>query len=232
MPIFTWPSINPCCPRCAAHLQSYLSVCETCFIIARRSQQESCLPGMHVEEIDIQNVVWFTLDPGNNWTHARGWMCVCDWQRWKQDGGGLAGSSHSEDRGPQGPSCCFLCHRLPLAHAPRMVVFHAQANPLRQVLLSCLLPFRELKFGPAEDTRNKYPSWEWSQGLLRWTHHLFIFKILITFFPWNIFWSYSSPSPNSSRVLLTSPPKATSSSFSPSHSLGKKQVRESNNNKN
>lgn len=149
---------------------------------------------MHVEEIDIQNVVWLTLDPGNNWTHARGWMCVCDWQRWKQDGGGLAGSSHSEDRGPQGPSCCFLCHRLPLAHAPRMVVFHAQANPLRQVLLSCLLPFRELKFGPAEDTRNKYPSWEWSQGLLRWTHHLFIFKILITFFH-GIYFDHILPPP-------------------------------------
>lgn len=67
----------------AAHLQSTSSVCKTCFIISTQSQQESWLPGRHMEELDVQITVWIALDPGNNWSHARGWMCVCDWQHRK-----------------------------------------------------------------------------------------------------------------------------------------------------
>lgn len=110
-----------------------------------------------------------------------------------------------------------------------MVVFHPQDNPWRQILLSCLLSFRELQSRHSEDTRSKYYSWEWSQGLLRWTHYLFIFKFFNNFLH-NIFWSYSSLSPDSSQVLLTSLAKPTSCSFSLSHSLGRKQNRKNNKN--
>lgn len=70
-----------------------------------------------------------------------------------------------------------------------------------------------------------------SEAKVCWDGHItYLFLIFFNNFLHNIFWSYSSLSPDSSQVLLTSLAKSTSCSFSLSHSLGRKQNRKNNKN--